>query len=345
MYYEFKNPSGKIILTNLENNCISCSSKCKSESQVVSCELNNKKRRQGIKTSKYGTVYLCSNNENLLNSSRLFKEKLVARLDTLEVLSHAQLQIEERHQKQVKRLVHNLTTLNAHCLQEIYSLAPQEKLAEAKQDQRTQIIEHYINAEVNIAAQAFSRILKNNSLMKVEFSVFNKLYETQPRLDKRSHQIRKVVLNVLHVFFPDFTDKEVEVIVENFEEKINFDYESITVVLMHLIENATKYICPKTKLYIKFYSTAEEVKISFEMISLKINEVEKEHIFEEGFSGKISTSLGWAGKGIGLFLVKQLLTINSGHIVIQINLDPKKAVKQMGVDFESNCFILSLPKS
>jgi len=152
------------------------------------------------------------------------------------------------------------------------------------------------------------------------------------------------VLNVLHVFFPDFTDKEVEVFVESFDEKINFDYESITVVLMHLIDNATKYICPKTNLYIKFKDSESEIKVFFEMISLKVIESEKDHLFEEGFSGKMSKSLGLAGKGIGLFLVKQLLKINSGNVVIQTNLDSKKAIKQMGVDFEANCFILSLPK-
>lgn len=343
MNYEIRNYSGKKILGNLEASCARCIGDCSSESQIITCTAYSQKRRQGIKRNDSGSVYICSPEIELINSSRIFKEKLKIRFETLELLINSSVELEERNQKQIKRLIHNLTTLNAHCILDLYSLVSQEELSEVRQEKRINLIEDSIKSDPRLAADTFSKILKNNILMKVEFSVFNKLYETNPRLDKRPHQIRKVVLNVLHVFFPDFTDKEVQVVVDQFEEKVNIDYESITVVLMHLIENASKYIQPRSNLNIKFKIENEQIKIYLEMSSFKIFEDESELIFEEGYSGKASKALGYSGKGIGLYLVRRLLDINSGTIIINKNFDSSKATKMNGFEFEQNQFIICLP--
>jgi len=340
----YQDEAGTVLSSNLKEGCQECYGSCGSISEITLCKLTNKKRRRGRIVSERGLLYACSDQADMMASSRLFKESLEVRSEFIAELKALRNSLESEARKQIKRLIHNLTTLNAHCIQEIYSFIPQEQLSNSKQDEQTRIIAKFVTDDTKAAAQLFTRILKNNTLMKVEFSVFNKLYEASPRIDKRSHPIRKVILNVFHIFFPDFTDKDVLVKVQEFNEKVDFDYESITVALMHLIENSSKYILPNTVLNVTFESLDRELKVIFDMISIKIEDSEKEKIFTEGYSGTQVKGLGLAGKGIGLFVAKEILRINKGHLSVKSNVDPIKAKKQMGLDYENNQFILSLPK-
>ncbi len=331
------------VASNLPPACIACANSCAHESQKVQCKMDGEWRRSGRLENSKGSVYLCSDNNNDLKSSRVFKEKLAARLELLDGLTKLKDEIQDEATSSLKRVLHNLTSLNAHCIQEIYAFIPQDQLAGAKQVSQIQTILDHINEDKSGAAQLFARILKNNSLMKVEFSVFNKLYDPQPRLDRREYSVRSVVLNVLHVFFPDFTDKEVIVKVEACDLRVYLDYESITAALVHLVENSSKYVLPKTDVKVRFEYDDRQLRIIFEMISIKIEDDETERIFEEGYSGRLVQKLHKAGKGIGLYIVKQILNMNQGSLQVLRNGEIPSSAVQMGIPFEHNTFIMSLP--
>lgn len=181
--------------------------------------------------------------------------------------------------------------------------------------------------------------------MKVELSVFRKLYDPNPRIDLRSHSAHRVLMNVLYIFFPDFTDKSIYVEVAACPKRIRADYESATVALVHLVENATKYAMPNNKIYIDFKESNGRLSMILNMISLKISDLDMKSIFDEGMSGELAKKLDLAGDGIGMFLVKRLLELNGAHIEIFRNVDPKLAQKHMGVPFENNIFEVSFPSA
>ena len=52
-------------------------------------------------------------------------------------------------------------------------------------------------------------LMKNNAAIKMEFSVFGKLYGTKEKVKNQKHNIRKALMNVLHLFFQDFTDRNI----------------------------------------------------------------------------------------------------------------------------------------
>ena len=121
-----------------------------------------------------------------------------------------------------------------------------------------------------------------------------------------------------------------------------FDYESFHVAIYHVIENAAKYIKPKTGLNIEIKDVDEFIEIHMDMISLEIKEGETDRIFEEGVSGELACRIGKSGNGIGMNRAKKILELNSGTVSVRPLCNTVEAF--MGVNYQRNIFIISLPK-
>src|SRR5699024_3591080 len=128
-------------------------------------------------------------------------------------------------------------------------------------------IRDIIKSNPKDAALMFLRLAKHNIHMKSEFSIYKKLDRANPSLEKRNHPIHKVLMNVLHSFFVDFSDKEVYVDVGECRSSIHCDYETLQVALYHLIENASKYVKPKSIINIFFNEMNNRIFIHIKMNS------------------------------------------------------------------------------
>ncbi|MFY4806847.1 hypothetical protein ACOTVJ_10695 [Aliarcobacter butzleri] len=285
-----------------------------SENEII--EINSKKFRVGFRRTLEGSVYGFSSHKNYLKSSRLFNNEMDLLISSLEKIKEAVKEAEKFAFKQVNILIHNLTTINAHSIQDIFNFVPAESLkGTVKEINRS--IKNRIKGDVDKATELFFKILKNNSEMKAEFSVFNKLHEDNPILNFKEFKIDYSIVNVLYNFFPDFTDKNIEVQVNGEDYYAYFDYESIHVALFHMIDNITKYIKKDSTLNISFELLIDEIVIKFNMISLRILPQEIHSIFEDGYSGSLAKEFKKNGKGIGMSRVKKLLELNNGYIKVE----------------------------
>ncbi|WP_017222068.1 sensor histidine kinase [Moritella dasanensis] len=304
-------------------------------------KINNGSIRAGVSKNELYTVYAFSSDKDLIKSSLKFKTQLDLILRTTESIDQIIDKAKTSINKSTSRLIHNLTTLNAHNIQEIYSLIPQDGVS---RNMRTQIsfAKEIVKAEPKEAAITLLKIAKNNASMKVEFSVFKKLFDSNPELQRRKHNIHKVLMNIFYLFFPDFTDKNVKVIVgDDNTHMAYFDYESVHVALYHMIENATKYIKPDSILKIDIDSNDKYSQISMDMISTEIKKSEVEKIFFEGVSGELPTKIGKAGDGIGLYRAQNILHLNSGSI--KVTPYPESLESTLGFKFQRNVFVIKLP--
>jgi len=308
----------------------------KNESVLV---LNNK-ARAGRLSSERGTIYAISDHPDNIRSSQKFKTTARTILDSVDYINETINDQIEANNRNTKRLIHNLTSLNAHNIQEIYALLSQDELS-GKMKGHIDYARNVIESNALEAAKTLLRLAKNNASMKTEISVFNKLFIATPDLRPYSHVMHKVLMNVLYLFFPDFTDKSVDVIVQQSEASAYFDYESIHVALYHIIDNAAKYTIPNTKLFINILEEGSYIFITFQMCSTKILENELAKIYDEGFSGSIASLTGKAGSGIGMSLVKRIIESNNGSIYLE-PLEGSEG-KNFGIDFQTNKFILKLP--
>ncbi|MBZ9612303.1 sensor histidine kinase [Rheinheimera maricola] len=299
--------------------------------------------RAGFLKNESFTVYGFSSDQDFVKSSQKFKTQLNAILNTTNYIEEIINDTKKSINKNTSRLIHNLTTLNAHNIQEIYSLIPQEGIS---RNSRAQIsyAEDIVKKDPKEAATTLLRIAKNNASMKVEFSVFKKLFDSNPELQIRKHNIHKVLMNMFYLFFPDFTDKNVKVVVDNESNHIAFfDYESIHVALYHLIENAAKYIKPFSTLNINISNNGVYSQISMDMISTEIEPDEVEKIFLEGVSGSLPSKIGKAGDGIGMYMAKKIIELNTGSITVYPY--PDTLEETLGFKFQRNVFTINLPNS
>ena len=316
--YSFNNEK---ISDNLAEECKLCFQECNSiGKQILSCPKYGGERRQGKITNNKGTTFLC----DLTKTTKLFRDKLEALsyafYDLIIPKQRYENEAKQIEQQRVNRLIHNLTSLNAHNIQEIDDFIPQELLATNAQ-RLLEYIQGEIKRDIKNASLMFLRIAKHNIHMKTEFSIYKKLDRLDASFEFTPNQIRKVLLNVLHTFFIDFTNQNIYVYVAEFKGRVKIDYESIQVALYHLVENASKYTMSDSRIDISFQERQNEVDVIFQMKSLYIDNDEVEKIFIEGYSGKVAKQCKLNGDGIGMWQINRMMEVNNGSIKFENGQD------------------------
>ena len=335
-------------ISDIDGNIIFCNLHPAETDRVNSIDSKSKKiegvnLRAGIVSNQHGTVVAFSTKKDYVKSSAKFTTALSVILNSVEMIVEVINDARDTINKSTSRLIHNLTSLNAHNIQEIYSLIPQDKVSKKMRGQIL-FVENIVKKDPKETALILLRVAKNNAAMKVEFSVFRKLFDSNPNLQIREHNVHKVLMNIFYLFFPDFTDKDVRVIVGDHNNiyMAYFDYESFHVALYHLIENAAKYIKPKSCLNVEIRNADGVIEIIMDMVSLEIQEGEASRIFEEGISGEMAHRIGKSGDGIGMNRAKKILELNLGSVSVNPCSDTIETI--MGVNYQRNVFTISLPK-
>ncbi len=340
-HFSISTPENELVLSNLKPKCKDCLKTCDTIGSIIKCPLYKEKRRIGLITNTKNISFLCCNKTK---TTKLFREKLEALSYAYSDLKETKLVFEQNikntEQKRINRLIHNLTSINAHNIQEIYDLVPQEILTRNINEQ-LEHIEKEIQENPREAAMMFIRMAKHNIHMKSEFSIYKKLDRANPTFDKRPHPIHKVLMNVLHTFFSDFSDKNVYVNVGENKSFILCDYEAIQVALYHIIENSAKYVKPNSRVDVLFKEYGDKVELKLIMNSLYIEPSEFEKIFSEGYSGKEAKRAYKNGEGIGLWRVRQMLNLNDATIEITAGTEIEKL---MGFRFSDNEIVLQFKK-
>ncbi|THD66272.1 HAMP domain-containing histidine kinase [Robertkochia marina] len=343
-HFSINVPYKSITSQNLLDECRVCMANCNDIYKSVNpCPVYNDRRKQGFKQTKKSNIFLCCNQSK---TTALFKNKLDAlsyAMGDIELpVNEITENIKKTEQTKVNRLIHNLTSINAYNIQEIYDLVPQETLS-SNWKKQLEFIKREIISDPDKAAMLFLRIAKNNIHMKSEFSIYKKIERLDSKdLEIKSLPVRKVFLNVLHTFFSDFSNNEIYVDVREFEGKTQIDYETMQVAFYHLIENSTKYTLPNSIVTVDFKEDKDTVAIKMNMTSLYVPIEERESILNEGFSSRLAKKLGKSGDGIGLWRINQMIQLNHGEFNIHFG-DEIENIR--GIDYGINSFEIVLRKS
>lgn len=344
-YKRLIDSSRNIFLDNLEykeecQNCISQSIASGKEYCTIRCPKNNDKRIIGKKESNSGVVYACGQN---YGKSSLFMIDLDCLSSSLTTLSKTKKDIDKYQQEEyairIRRVLHNIRTINAHSLQEIRNLIPDSLLKQHK-DKSCDELEAVIKKRTSATAMSIFRLSKDLYEIKSEFSVYDKLVKGNVSVSKRMFNVRDVIMTVLYPFFEDFSKKQVVVNVEQCYASIPLDFETFQVAVYHIIENASKYIRNKTSASISFSQDNNFMTIQFVMQSLFISENEAGSIFHEGISGETAKKSKLSGEGIGMYRAKKLIEINGGTLVVNPGKD---VLTDNSIPYAVNKFIIQLP--
>jgi signal transduction histidine kinase len=321
--------------------CKKCLETCTSESEIIKgCEMGGTHRR-GIFHSDLGATYLCRADKDAIESSKLFKKEIKFYSEMLGAFIDIKDEVHSDGIKFVKRLIHNLTSLHAHILQDLYVLVSQESLTgSVNAANQLEVVEKALKENQSGLASGYLRLLKNAVAIKSEINVFNKLYSKKADINEKFHNIHKVLKNVSSMYFQDFQEKSIIVTQNICQSDALFDYESVSVALHHLFQNAVKYTMSNTALNIKFQPEKDDLRVVLEMTSLPITQDEIDQIFDDGYSGKAARQQSLAGDGVGMGVAKKLLEINGTKLFVDAGAP---LYSRLGISYAENRFYIDFP--
>lgn len=320
----------------IEQNCLNQPGKC---AKVV-CSISQTPKLVDQRIVNAGVVYACGEN---YSKNIHFVQDVDGITASLQTLTHIKADVSLFQQNEqiarIRRVFHNIRTINGHSIQEIRALIPERLLKKHRRDSCKEM-ENIVKERISDVALMFFRISKDLYEIKSEFSLYDKLIKGKAALDKRPYNLRDIIMLVLYSFFEDLNKKDVIVNVDNSYDTTMVDFETFQVATYHIIENASKYIRPHTEAFITFENTKELSKIKFAMQSLFIDESEKDALFLEGYSGIEARKSKRAGEGIGMFRAKYLIELNGGEIMAVPGCNK---INDNGLIYSSNAFVISFP--
>jgi signal transduction histidine kinase len=297
-----------------------------------------------MQSDSVGTAFLCSPEKDDLYSSKRFRAKLSLLHGTLPMAIDVRDAARAAGRKEASRIVHNLRTLSGRVSLEIYSLANQESLATDAQTQLN-MLQHNIVGNQEEAASVLLRLLKNSQAMSNEFAVLERLDPQQAKDFKPLwHSIHKVVKNSTSLFFQDLQKKSIRILQSNCSHEVLVDYETFSAGFYYIIENACKYSAHSEPISISFYlEVSGALTLSIMMNSLEVRSHEAEKIFDEGYSGEVAKARTLNGKGLGMFLARELLQFNNVSVRFFPGSTSRNGLKEIA--YAQNTIELVFPKS
>lgn len=297
---------------------------------------NNVPARFCFRKNNEGTLFICTVEAKYVNNFKKFKELINMSMISLKSMIEFKKEITTHQNNMTQELIHNLTSLNTHNIQQLYALVPEKKLTE-NIHQQSETIKDIIIEKPKVTAQTLLRQIKNNLAMKVEFSVFEKTLKEYPSVERTEDYIRSKVLSILQIFILEFDEKNIEVRMGSCEKRLLFDYETLSVSLYYLFDNALKYSHRRSILNISFHEEKDSFSIHLDMSSLRIEKNELELLCQKGYRSPSAQKLSKEGAGIGMYRLQKTLGLNNAKLEIIPRYH--QATKNIGgFDYDANKF-------
>lgn len=220
-------------------------------------------------------------------------------------------------------------------------------------------LSHELRTPINLISSTIQLIKLN--LTKLSMQDSNKFYRYMDIMETNSLRLERLINNLLDStridagfisfspingdivnFIEDICDSIVEftqsnsmnlVFDTNIEEEIVlFDPNIIERTMLNLLSNAVKFNKKNGNIYVNLYTKEDEIIISVKDEGIGIPEEKANCIFERFEQVQDRSNRVKQGTGIGLYLVKSLITMHGGTIKVNSKLN------------EGSEFIVSIPK-
>lgn len=152
------------------------------------------------------------------------------------------------------------------------------------------------------------------------------------KLNKTETSLRELTKKALGSYEKELKDKNLNVEVEGNCSSVPADKDRISQVLINLISNAVKYTPDGGEIKITLSDTNNSIVFNIQDSGIGIPEEEIPNIFERFYRADKSRNRNTGGSGIGLAIVKSIVSAHGGTIEVDSKLN------------EGSNFIFTLPK-
>lgn len=343
MLKKIESSDGSEIFSDIHSACSECiTSNSDGNTVSVTCPIDGKARRVGYRKTKAGNVRACSWGCKTVRNFKAEFESLVIGLKYFAEIKKGILNETKKDERMhVERLVHNLKTLNAQCMNELNRIVPQDRFVKnISTSNSVAVVEDIIGNNMRAAALTSLKLAKHLMAVKSEFFVYEIDLQESPLLRIERHKLRDVLMLVLYKFFGELYDRGVTVDVDNYFGYGFFDFDTVNVAFYYIVENISKYVCPNTSVKVNLNQKGNMHYVEFEMTSMHIDSDEEGKIFHKGYSGRQAKTSGKAGSGFGMYQAKKLLEYNHATIDFKVG---DICFDQDGITYSDNIVTVVLP--
>jgi len=163
--------------------------------------------------------------------------------------------------------------------------------------------------------------------------------ESLEKVESENLKLHKARINLFEIaekavsnFEADINKRNLKLSIDGHCPDIFADKDRINQVFINLISNAVKYTPDGGEINITLSETEKFVKIGFKDNGIGISEDERPFVFERFYRADKSRNRMTGGSGIGLAIVKSIVTAHGGLVEVESHLN------------QGSCFIVSLPK-
>jgi two-component system, OmpR family, sensor histidine kinase BaeS len=174
-------------------------------------------------------------------------------------------------------------------------------------------------------------ILRLGRLVK-DLESLAKVESDNLKLEKTQVSLSDIVTAVLDSFEVALNDKNMKVSVQGNCPDISADHDRISQVVINLLSNAIKYSPNGGDISVTLSEKNQFVQLCVKDSGIGIPEKEIPLIFERFYRADQSRNRNTGGTGIGLAIVKSIVTAHGGSVTVESVLD------------KGSCFTVSLPR-
>ena len=146
------------------------------------------------------------------------------------------------------------------------------------------------------------------SLLKMRIDAFDFIDGDIDSSSRELTPIYRAIDKVCRIFKPRAYDRNVDIFLSGSSEMKALVPSHFSIAPYVIIENAIKYSPDMGIVNVFVYDHLEKVVVTFESFGPKVETQEREKIFERGYRSKDAIGKGINGSGLGLYLVKKILS-------------------------------------
>lgn len=186
--------TGTSVIEELDRKCQHCILNQERDYAHITCSKYKDSRRVGYFEGNHGKIYACSKDAK---TTKNFKTEMSSLIEMLPYINKMSTELEteaaQKSEKRYQQLVHNLKTINANCIQEIYDLAPSGNVKNPK-DAIYRTID-VIKKDLQGSAMVIFHLLKYFSMMKTDFFVYDRTYTDKKELSFDNYKVQLLYNN------------------------------------------------------------------------------------------------------------------------------------------------------
>ena len=181
----------------------------------------------------------------------------------------------------------------------------------ARQLQVGNISEEQKKEYIDIIVAESERLAKMSSNVLLLSKLENQQIVSERTQFELDEQIRACIL----LFEKEWSEKEIELDIDLAPIKYNFNEEMLSHIFINLFSNAVKFTPNNGLISCRLYQNGENVIFEIADNGIGMSDEAKERIFEKFYQA--DTSHSCLGTGIGLNIVKRIITLADGSIAVE----------------------------